>query len=421
MTRSAFFKKYCLKAAVVLAMLAVLVYLFSHALGLTKSSLHTTPVRMISDRMVTSATAYLFRDERVLSAEGAGLVDPLVANGSKVGKNVSVARFYPKTVSGAEINTLQNAIDKENRYIEILEKSVAVAREPASHATAYREAALLEYMALRDAVTDGRFFDLATAEEEFLVQLNRYMLLSGKDASLAEVLETVQREKESRLGSEYREIKNGDDEEERTSGTFYDRTYVDGYESVFSAARLAELTLEEFYGMKTAAAQKESGTVVGKMIYGYSWYLAMTVDAETALFFEEGRSYTLTFPENADAEIKFSLDRRADGEGESLLIFSTSDTPKGFDYHRVQGVEITVDHVDGYYVPESALVTGTEHGEEGVYVFENSVIRFRRIEILYRGDGYCIVLPPDQSEITELTNNDIVVTSGKNLYDGKGY
>ncbi len=423
MTRTEFFKKYCLKAAVVLAMLAVLVYLFSHALGLTKSSLHTTPVRMISDRRITSATAYLFRDERVLYANARGLVDPLAPNGSKVGKNVAVARFYPKNATEEEIATLQNAIDKENRYIEILEKSVSVAKEPVSHANGYREQANLEYMELRNAIAGGRFFDLATMEEDFLIQLNRYMLLSGKDATLSEVLTTVREEKNARLGSEYTEIKNEDDEEERTSGTFYDRSFVDGYESVFSAARLSELTLEEFDEMKASPAKLQSGTVVGKMIYGYSWHLAMNLKPETALLFEEGRSYTLTFPENADAAITFSLERRVDGESASLLIFSTSDTPAGFDYHRVQNVEITVDHVDGYYVPESALVMErTERGEEeGVYVFENSLIRFRRIEVLYRGDGYCIVLPPELSEITELTDNDILVTSGKNLYDGKGY
>ena len=56
-----------------------------------------------------------------------------------------------------------------------------------------------------------------------------------------------------------------------------------------------------------------------------------------------------------------------------------------------------------------------------MYVFENSVIRFRRIEILYEGDGYCIVAPPDISSVTELTKNDILVTSGRDLYDGKGY
>ena len=424
MSRAEFFKKHCLKAAVILAMLAVLVYLFSHALGLTKSSLHTTPVRMISDRQVTSATAYLFRDERVLYATGTGLVDPLATNGSKVGKNAAVARFYPKDMGGEEIATLQNAINKENRYIEILEESVRVANEPISHANGYREEARLEYMELRNAITSGRFFDLASMEEDFLIQLNRYMLLSGKDATISDVLETMKAEKEARLGSEYTVIKNGDDEEEKASGTFYDSSFVDGYESVFSASLLQELTPLSFEEMKNAPQSIGGGTVVGKMIYGYSWYLALSMESAQAALFEVGGAYTFTFPENNDIAISFSLERCADEEGQSLLVFSTSDTPAGFDYHRVQSVEVTVDYVDGFYVPESALVTvRSKNGEEeiGAYVFENSVIRFRRIEVLYYGDGYCIVLPPDQSEITELKSNDILVTSGKNLYDGKGY
>jgi len=286
MTRMEFLKKYCLKVAAVLAMLAVLVYLFSHALGLTKSSLHTTPVRRITDHQVTSATAYLFRDERVLYADGAGLVDPLVPNGSKVGKNVSVARFYPKSLDGSEIVALQNAIDKENRYIEILEDSVSVANEPVSRANGYRELARLEYQGIRDAITKGRFSDLGASEEDFLIQLNRYMLLSGKDPTLEDVLETIRAEKEARLGGRYEEIKNSDDGEARTSGTFYDSSYVDGYESVFSSSLLEELTLEEFEALQKSSAQSEDGTVVGKMIYGYSWYVALTVEADVAQLFD---------------------------------------------------------------------------------------------------------------------------------------
>lgn len=423
MTRTEFLKKYCLKAAVILALLAVLVYLFSHALGLTKSSLHTTPVRMISDRQVTSATAYLFRDERVLYAEGGGLVDPLVANGAKVGKNVSVARFYPKTATEAEISTLQNAIDKENRYIEILSRSVSVANEPISHANDYRERARLEYLEIGDAVREGHFFDLPSMEEEFLVQLNRYMLLSGKDATLEDVLDTIKAEKEARLGSSYVALKDTGDGE-HPSGTFYDHTYVDGYESLFSSASLAKMTCESFMELCEQPTQKEGGTVVGKMIYGYSWYLVMAMDREVAYRFEVGNQYAFSFPENGDGMINFTLERCADGEDSTLMVFSTNDTPSGFDYHRKQTVEITVDHIDGFYVPQSALqVRIGEDGEvqDGVYVFENSVIRFRRIEIVYSGDGYCIVLPPEESSVTELSKNDILVTSGKNLYDGKGY
>ena len=159
------------------------------------------------------------------------------------------------------------------------------------------------------------------------------------------------------------------------------------------------------------------------MVYGYSWYLAMTVSPEVATLFSVGGSYDFSFPENGGCEIALNLESRAEGTGEVLLVFRSNSTPAGFDYHRVQRVEITVDTCEGYYVPESALQWRRADGVEeiGVYVFENSVIRFRRIEVLYYGDGYCIVASGEESEITELKKNDILVTSGKNLYDGKGY
>ena len=75
MTRGAFLKKYMLKFAIALALLGLIVYVLAHATGFLVGSLYTMPVRMISDRQITSAEAYLFRDERVLYADENGIVE----------------------------------------------------------------------------------------------------------------------------------------------------------------------------------------------------------------------------------------------------------------------------------------------------------------------------------------------------------
>ena len=119
-----------------------------------------------------------------------------------------------------------------------------------------------------------------------------------------------------------------------------------------------------------------------------------------------------------------TLERICEGKSESVLVLRADDTPVGFDYYRTQTVEITLSTCEGFYILESAMQTRLgERGEEivGVYVFENSTVRFRRLEILYRGDGYCIAARPGEASATELRENDILITSGKNLYDGKVY
>ena len=421
MTRTEFLKKYLLRFAVILALLALLLYLFSHALGMTEESLHTIPVRTVSDRQITSADAYLFRDEQVLYTEESGLVDVQVENGSKVKKNKSVATFYPMELDAETQAARQNGIDEVNRYLHILEESQLPAGTPVSEANGFRDEAMALYRELRVAIDRGSFEGLPGLSGELMIQLNRYMVLSGKSESLDSLLALLRSEKQRYLKGSGREIRDADPS--RTSGTFYDRTYVDGYESVFDMEALAALTPESFAELKSASSRTEGKVTVGKLVYGYSWHLAMNLPSGIASEFEDGGVYSFSFPENDGRTLRLTLVSHTEGEEETLLVFRSDSTPEGFDYHRVQRVEITLDTTEGYYVPESALQMRTVDGEEqeGVFIFKNSMVSFCRIEVLYRGDGYCIVARPDVSEVTELREDDILITSGKNLYDGKGY
>jgi hypothetical protein len=57
----------------------------------------------------------------------------------------------------------------------------------------------------------------------------------------------------------------------------------------------------------------------------------------------------------------------------------------------------------------------------GVYVFEESTVRFRRIDVIWRGEGYAIAALPGEGSLTELYENDILIVSGNDLYEGKVY
>ena len=424
MTRTEFLKKYLLRFAIVLALLALLLYLFSHALGMTQGSLHTTSVRTVTDREITAADAYLFRDERVLTEEETGLVDALVKNGAKVKKNMAVATFYPMALDAETLKARQEGLDGVNRYLRVLEESQLEVGTPVSDANGFRDEAVEIYRGLRDSIDRGAFDELFATEDDFLTQLNRYMVLSEKSESLASLLDILRAEKQRLLSGTGRAVvdraQNG---EAYTSGTFYDHTYVDGYEEIFHSSVLDTLTPERFAQLREQPAQTNGAVTVGKMVYGYSWNLVMNLSADVAERFSVGGAYSFSFPENDGRTLTLTLESKSEGETETMLVFRSDSTPAGFDYHRVQRVEITVATTQGFYVPESALVTRTVDGEEqqGVYVFKNSIVRFRRIEVIRQGDGYCIVARPEDSEITELTGKDVLITSGRNLYDGKGY
>jgi hypothetical protein len=52
---------------------------------------------------------------------------------------------------------------------------------------------------------------------------------------------------------------------------------------------------------------------------------------------------------------------------------------------------------------------------EYVYILEDGCLREREVTVLMRGQGYVIV----EEQTEGLSHNDVVITGGKNLYDGK--
>ncbi len=412
MTRKEFLQKYFVRFAVILILCGLTVYVIAHALGDLSGSLVTTPVREVTDTRLTSATAYLFREEALLTAPHKGLLLPAVENGAKVGKGVEVAEVrFGDGSSDEELAAKQTELDRVARELRILRASVLPPGTGALRAEEYRRAATEAYLALCRLSAKGEYSAAAEEEERFLIALNRYRALTqgeSFEAKLAEAEKTLA----SLFVGESSSVVN-----ERASGIYYGAESIDGYETVFLPSLLETLTPSALAALAEGEPELLSeGMAVGKMTYGYSWHLALTLDASLSDAFEEGEQYEVSFPENNDRTLTLTLERTA-REGDRLLLVLRSDSlPSDFVYHRAQSVQISLGTTKGYYIPSTAL--HTVDGVEGVYIFRDSILHFRQVEILYRGDGYCIA---STGEKTELSLNDILVTSGKELYDGKGY
>lgn len=415
MTRKAFLQKYALRFAVILAMLGLIVYTVAHAMNFNMGNVLTTPVRRITDTQITSARAYLFRNEEVLTAKEGGLVDALVENGTKVGKNVSVARVWSTAASGTELAAAQLHLTRLNRAIRILEGSQLKPGTPLSEANKYRAEYLSLYGQISAAAEAGKLDIIPTLEEKLFVALNRYVALVGETDETKTHLQSLKDEKQSLIGNATSvEVKS-----EASSGLFYDSGYVDGFESLFTAQALETLTPDALHALTESTPTTPEGQTVGKLVYGYEWYLALELSPSVASSFRAGREYRFTFPENNDATAKLTLSKMVTGSDTVLAAFVCESHPSDFLFYREQTVEITVGESEGFYIPETALVT--ENGVTGVYVFEESTVRFRRADIIWRGEGYAIAALPGEGSLTELYENDILIVSGKDLYEGKVY
>ena len=415
MTRKAFLQKYALRIAVILAMLGLIVYTVAHAMNFNMGNVLTTPVRRITDTRITPAEAYLFRNEEVLTTENAGLVDTLVENGTKVGKNVSVAKVWSVPQTGEELASVQLRLTRINRTIRILESSQLKPGTPLSEANKYRAEYIALYREIAAAAESGNLDRIPALEEKLLIALNRYVSLVGETDETKAHLSSLKEEKESLIGG----VSSVDIKSETSSGLFYDSGYVDGFESVFTTKALENLTPDALHTLAESAPATPKGQTVGKLVYGYEWYLALELPLSVAANFGVEGKYRFAFPENNGAEATLTLTNKVVGADTVLAVFVCESHPNDFLFYRKQTVEITVGESEGFYIPETALVT--KDGMTGVYVFEASTVRFRRADIIWRGEGYAIAALPGEGSLTALNENDVLIVSGKDLYEGKVY
>ena len=411
MTRTAFLKKYFLRFAVALTLLSLIVYVLYHVFGSSADRLMRTPVRMITDEQILSAQAYLFRDESLLTVEEEGFVNDLAESGTKVSRDMPVAEVWKGSEAWSE--AAQARLDSLNRVIAVLEESRVTLDTPLSQTEVYQSEILNRYLDICQSVHADNWSQIASLEDEMLTYLNRYAALTGSREELDAALTACREERAALLGELLVTVSNNGE----TSGYFYDRNCVDGYEDLFTVEALQGLTADGFFDLIAAEPEATEAFAVGKMAYGYEWYLAIAFDAGAEEWFSDERGYTFRLPDSNGMSLKMTCQRvMKHTDGRVVAIFASADHPAELRYLRSQRVEITVESNEGYYVPESAL--RTVDGVEGVYIFKDSTVYFRRIEVLYRGDGYCIAAEQNGRE-GYLALYDLLVTSGENLYDGR--
>ena len=416
MRRYAFLRKYFAKFLVALTLIGLIVYTVFHAIGGSSEGLMTTPARRITDTEILGGNAVLFREETLICTDSGGLVDDLVKSGEKVGKDVGLVRVWTD-YSDEVLESHQKQLDRLNRLISVLERGSVSPGEPAINAQRYQKEAEACRLRIKQAMAAGNLELVAKLEDEMLINLCRAATLQGNDETTAQTLAELRAQKTQLQNGACIEVANT-----YSSGYFYNRSFVDGGEEIFTAEALSSLTANGLDDLRQQylTASKDGPFAVGKMVYRYDWHLAVVYDTAVDSLLTVGDTYTVTFPENGDMELTLVCERVAvDADGKSVVILKCNDTPSDFEYLRIQRVEIKVGQCKGYYIPEQALVE--QNGVDGVYVFENSTVYFRRVEILYRGDGYYIVAEQEDRGDDYLSLNDIIVTAGKNLYDGRVY
>ena len=404
---------------VILALLlAVFVYMgvqFSRNFSSTVTTLRT---QTVTDSSYVYLKGYVFRDETPLTFEGTGVIDMPSEDGSRVGVDQKYGVYYPMGGSDETVRAKQEELDKLNESISRLDHNTA--HGIVANLDVVNKIISSSYYAYIDSVLDGDFSLADKKSADLLDALVDHALITGKGGSGNDIAESLEKKKQeliTSLGASGRELVSDE--------SFYFYRSLDGYEGVFAISSLEGMTPDGLKKLIAASPVTYSSGTVGRIVHSPKWYMAMPTDKATAKRFEEGVVYSVLYSGNSDARVEMALERICvDEKGGAYLLFSSFDLNLSGEISRSQNVKIVMDSVTGYRIPDEAIVE--RDGFKGVYILVGTVVEFRRVTPIGDGNGYVIVktFEKDQEEdpnnkIPYLKTNDLIITSGNDLYDGK--
>lgn len=352
----------------------------------------------ISQYTYTDALAgYVFREEVPLNDSGnKGALKYAVADGDAVESKENIAVAY------SMVNGQSDRPDAAAIYDEIarLERSLQEAAQQAAYTASY--AGMMEALSEQDWRAGAR---AAKQLGEALSQ-SSVSTVEGSEAAVQDrIAELRARADQMVKWASYTSVTAPID------GRFTVET--DGYEHTFSLTNVANASPQS---LALWLENNEPGpNDIGKVVSQGLFYLVVPVTGEQAMSYSAGVAYHVQMLRGGEANMQLERISFSEDEANALLILRADRMPVGMDLSRRQPILIERQTVSGIRVPLSALQTVGE--ETFVYVAKNGVAKQRRVNVLCRENGCCIVA--EEHEENSLRVGEQILLTARSLYEGK--
>ncbi|MBQ0102399.1 MAG: hypothetical protein KBT31_06360 [Firmicutes bacterium] len=397
--------------------LVIVLYIVYHITGGFTPAIETSKALYTTAEETLSATAIIMRNEQIVYSTTKGNVNYLKSDGIKVATGIQVAEIF----SSADSESLCSQIIALNKQISLLESSNMSDTERHTDTASTDEKISTDLYDFIDYASRGNMSSSLITQESLLINMNKRRIITKSISGYSDTISMLKEQRESlynALSSQPASVYANN------TGYFY--SYVDGYEDIYTSNNISLLTYDDFESFKNEEPDDFSSTgfgyPVGKLVTDYMWYIACEIDLSVLHNFETDHYYDVRFPQNNDATVNMYLYRilyEVDSSS-AILIFRATDLPENFSYARNQTVQIVQKTYTGYRIPSSSLHIVS--GRQGVYTLKGTKVNFKFVEPIFEYDGYFIVKERGGSAANRadwLAKNDLVITKGKDLYDGK--
>ena len=416
---------------VVIALLSLFVLIV--AIGqvfFARRSNYSTEVAYVYDREVdVSFDGVYMRDESLIYNSGTGVLNFENADGTKVGKSSVIARRYRNENDSVYLREIESL----KRQIEVLDSAEKLLGTDSSQLEAISAQINESHSDIISAVLD-RDYARASAKQNSLLEA-----MCKREITLGEI--TMQgsggySDKKAELKNEVSRLESlisGNVQDVTAGKAGYFVSNVDGYEGEIGYADIDKMTAEKITEIVENPKKSADSSAIGKLISDYHWRVAAVIDAENVFGIGVGEKVNLRVGSDGrrfEAEV---ISKKDIDDGKVICIFECDRLDSVVATGRTARFKLVIDSYGGLRVPRKAL-RYNDDGERGVFIEQGKSLVFKKVEVLYWDDDYVIckqnvIKKREDAEEGEdnyeeidddyLKLYDIIVTKGKDLYDGK--
>lgn len=389
-----------------------LVYIVYQVYLATHQAVRTEVARQATVNDTVSAETFVVRNEKYLETSSNGIIIPLVSSGSRVAAGEGVVAVFDSEEAAsnyAELARVQENLDRYNR-LNKRKNSYAV------NLSAMSKQISKSVIDLASIVDGGNLSGMQEQVYDIRDQLLTRQIATGDNVSL----ETKVTELQSRFNALSNRDRGYETLVSENSGFYIDS--ADGYERTVSYKNVQKLKPENIKKLMKADPEEVSEKVIGRVSSDFDWYLLCTLASDKAKTLKSGDTVTIELPYSAVSSVEakvVSKSKASDGK-ETAVVFKCNRMNSYIASLRKEQAEILLKTYTGLKVPAEAVTTD-KNGNEGVYVLEGNIARFKKLRTVYSEEDYLI-----SSETAEEGEKgsfvklyDAIILGGKDLYDGK--
>ena len=417
------------KAAYIVGAFLLIAYMGYNGYLKMTSIINTEYAVLTTSDKIVEADCFVIRDEVVGDAENnralikssdSGVYVPYVDDGSRVGSEETIALFFASQ-SDAKNYLEKQDLMKDLEYYQSLQNQSLLSFLDVDTLDMTINSDILS---LLKATESGDYSTTDKIVSSLRHNISSRQIATGQSVDFSGQINELKKSisELSGAGANYKTITA------KTAGYFV--STVDGYEAVAKYSDVKNLGVSDVEKLIDSNPSKVSDNVIGKIVDGFNWYAVCTVPHNSLGKLKIGSDVSVNFVNTSVKNIKMKVYNISESVNNTVaIVLSGNLMDSDIAKLRKEKIQIIVEKYEGLKIPNEALRTrnmtvtdedGNEKQEDvlGVYVLCGQIVKFKAVDILYYDNNYVIGRNGDSTE-NELALNDMIITKGRNVYDGK--